>query len=86
MPLGNCNCHFLMVQYLILDKKKTAKKGNVLTEEQRVYCKICTKLGILSKEIEANMDTVYGDKAQAYSTVTKWLLLLKNKGTGLKDA
>ena len=39
-----------------------AENGNLVIEEQRVCCKICTQLGIPPKEIKANLNEVYCDK------------------------
>ena len=41
--------------------------------EQRVYCKIRAKLGILPTEIHADLQKVYGNGALKYATVCKWV-------------
>ena len=61
-----------MAQYSILDEKM-AEKGNVIIEEQRVYCKIRAQLGSSQKDVNAELDNVYEDKALAYPTVTRWI-------------
>ena len=63
-----------------------AEKGNVIIEEQRVYYKIRAQLGSSPKDVKADLDTVYGDKALAYQTITRWIRLFKDRRTEAKDA
>ena len=42
--------------------------------EQRVYCKIRAQLGFPPTEIHADLQTVYGNGALKYATVSKWVV------------
>ena len=53
--------------------------------QARQYCKICALFGISSKDINDDLDTVYGDNALAYLTVIKWIHLFKKCRTEVKD-
>lgn len=54
-------------------------------EEQRVYIKVRTLLGVSSTDIKADLDKVYGDSALSYATVTRWSVRFKAGQTSIKD-
>ena len=54
-------------------------------EDQKVYIKIRTLLGVTPTHIKADLDTVYGSQAASYITITRWFLRFKQGRESLED-
>ena len=53
--------------------------------EQRVYCKIRSKLGFSATDIHADLQKVYEENALQYGAVAKWVRRFKDGRESVED-
>ena len=53
--------------------------------EQRVYCKIRSKLGFSATDIHADLQTDYEENALQYGAVAKWVRQFKDGRKSVED-
>jgi hypothetical protein len=56
-----------------------------LREEQRAYCKIRGFLGKCASELKTDLDLAYEETAFPYPTIDRWVSMLKEGRTNVKD-